>query len=124
MASKIYCPVCQVTFIHKGSLTANAILICPVCGAKLQVSALYPKIQVEKFPQLPEEEINDRIVEFARLRGYVFSEDRELVVEGLLQKKDSYGDFYCPCRYDNIPENICPCLETRMGKVKKEGHCF
>lgn len=124
MASKIYCSVCQVTFIHKGSLTANAILICPACGAKLQVAALYPEIQVEKFPQLPEEEINNRIEEFARLRGYVFSEDRELVVEGLLQKKDSYGDFYCPCRYDNIPENICPCLETRMGKVKKEGHCF
>jgi Zn-finger nucleic acid-binding protein len=124
MASKIYCPVCQITFSHKEPLSADEILICPVCGAKLQVAALAPEIQVEKLPQPPDEEINDRIEEFARLRGYVFSEDKVLIVEGLLQKKETYGDFYCPCRFDNIPENICPCLETRMGQVKKVGHCF
>ena len=38
--------------------------------------------------------------------------------------REAHGDFFCPCKFDNIPENICPCLETRSNRVIKEGMCF
>ena len=58
------------------------------------------------------------------MKGYIFDENKEDIMEGLLEKWRLFGDFYCPCRFDNIPENICPCLETRQNAVKKEGSCL
>lgn len=124
MTNKIFCPVCQVAFIVKGPLAENEPVLCPVCGAILEITAISPEIMVRKLPQEPEVEIRERVDNFARLKGYVFNEDKELVMEGLLQKKEKYGDFFCPCKFDNVPENICPCLETRRGRVQKEGMCF
>lgn len=71
----------------------------------------------------PEEEIRARIENFAQLRNYKFNELKEPLVEGLLKKHERYGDFYCPCKIDNIPENVCPCLETRQGSVERDGRC-
>jgi len=124
MSNKVFCPVCRVAFISKESPEPGAVLVCPVCGARLEVVETGLKIRVRRFPQEPKDEIYDRAETFAGLKGYVFNENKELVMEGLLQKKELYGDFYCPCRFDNVPENICPCLETRMGMVRKEGRCL
>jgi len=124
MKIKVLCPVCLVPFLTGERLENKATLVCPVCGAKLEVTDNSQEIQVRRFPQEPQTEIRDRIDTFARLKDFVFSEDKELVIEGLLQKNEKYGDFYCPCRIDNIQKNICPCLETRMGRVQKEGMCF
>ncbi len=98
-------------------------LICTVCGARLEVMDVEPEVAVRRFPEEPEEEIGGRIDRFARQRGFVFSEDKGLVVEGLLQKKSMFGDFFCPCRIENIEDNICPCLETRSGSVQRDGRC-
>jgi ferredoxin-thioredoxin reductase catalytic subunit len=100
------------------------VLICPVCGAKVEVTAITPEFQVRKLLQEPEVEIVERIENFARQRGYVFNEDKELFIKGLLAKKSRYGDFFCPCRYQNLPENLCPCLDTRSNRVRKEGRCL
>lgn len=124
MKNKIFCPVCQVPFIMKEQPVENGAVLCPVCGAKLEITAISPDIIVRKLPQEPKVEISERVDNFARLKGYVFSEDKELVMEGLLEKKERYGDFFCPCKIENIPENICPCLETRRGRVLKEGMCY
>ncbi len=45
MKHKIYCEVCQVSFIHKGELAAGAAVICTVCGAKLEVIELEPEVK-------------------------------------------------------------------------------
>ena len=124
MKSKVFCPVCRVSFLSGEPLEPASVLICPVCGAKLEVTETGPVHQTRRFPQVPEQEITERVDTYARLRGYVFNENKESVMEGLLQKQEKYGDFYCPCRFDNVPENICPCLETRMGQVRKEGSCL
>lgn len=124
MKAKVFCPVCQVSFIVKEQPNPGAVLICPVCGARLEVLETIPELLARKARQEPTEEINERTDNFARLKGYVFSENKELVMEGLMQKKEKYGDFFCPCRFDNIPEHICPCLETRMGHVRKTGSCL
>jgi hypothetical protein len=113
-----------VSFIIKNPLKEKDTVLCPVCGAKLEITAVSPEFTARRFPQAPEAEIRERVENFARLRGYVFNEDKDSVIEGLLQKNEAHGDFFCPCKFDNIPENICPCLETRSNRVIKEGMCF
>jgi hypothetical protein len=124
MSNKVFCPVCLVSFIIKDPLKGKDTVLCPVCGAMLEITAVSPEIIALRFPQAPEAEIRNRVENFARLRGYVFNEDKDSVIEGLLQKNAANGDFFCPCKFDNIPENICPCLETRKNRVIKEGMCF
>ncbi len=124
MKVKIYCEVCRISFIHKGEIAAGQEVVCSVCGAELKIDQVEPQIKASRFIEDPDKEIRRRSENFAGLRGYVFNEDKELVLEGLLEKNRRYGDFYCPCRYDNIPENVCPCLATRMNEVRKLGHCF
>jgi hypothetical protein len=122
--SKIYCEVCRVSFVYREEPVKGQVVVCTVCGAELEITDLEPEVKARRYPQDPETEIRNRSENYARLRGYNFNEDKELVIEGLIGKHRMYGDFYCPCRFDNIPENICPCLETRMGDVKRVGHCF
>jgi hypothetical protein len=124
MKNNIFCPVCSVNFIYREEVKNGDQLICPICGARLEITAVSPAIMTRRFPQEPETEIRERIETYARLKGYVFNEDKELVLEGMLQKHRQYGDFYCPCRFDNVPENVCPCLDTRKGEVRREGKCL
>ncbi len=122
--NKIYCSVCRVSFVYREEVSTEKVVICPVCGARLEIVAVSPEIEARRLPQDPQEEIYDRVHNFADLKGYVFGPEKEEVMEGLLQKNELYGDFFCPCRFDNIPENICPCLETRRNQVRKEGSCL
>ncbi len=124
MKNKIFCEVCQVSFIHKGEVEKGQEIVCTVCGAELKVQELDPEVKASRYIEDPETEIRRRSENFARLRGYTFNEDKELVLEGLVDKHNMYGDFYCPCRFDNIQENVCPCLPTRMNEVRKLGHCY
>ncbi len=124
MKLKIYCPVCRINFMYGEEVFVGKQVICPICAARLEIRETEPEIRAERFPMEPEAEISERIETYARLKGYVFNEDKGLVKEGLLQKYRRYGDFYCPCRFDNIPENVCPCLDTRKGEVLREGKCL
>ncbi len=124
MSPTIYCPVCQVNFKPQEEIKAGAVVICRVCGARMEILQAEPQIEARKLPQEPAQEIQDRVHTFAGLKGYVFNENKQLVIDGLLEKKEVYGDFYCPCRFDNVPENVCPCRETRQNQVKKEGQCL
>lgn len=124
MKHKIYCEVCRVPFIYRGEVAKNQVVICTVCGAELEITSIEPEVNATRFAQDPEIEIRNRVENYARLRNYTFNEDKELVIEGLIGKNNLYGDFYCPCRFENIPENVCPCLPTRMNDVKKMGHCY
>ncbi|HSW35417.1 MAG TPA: ferredoxin-thioredoxin reductase catalytic domain-containing protein [Candidatus Limnocylindrales bacterium] len=124
MKSSIFCEVCKVAFLYRGPLETGKVIVCTVCGAELKINQVEPGITAGRYPQDPETEIRRRAENFAGLRGYVFNEDKELVLEGLIEKQRMFGDFYCPCRFENIAENICPCLETRMNKVRKAGQCY
>jgi hypothetical protein len=121
---KIYCEVCRIPFLFSGEVEPGQTVVCTICGAELEITAVDSEVTATRFKQDPETEIRNRSENFARLRGYTFNEDKELVIEGLIGKNEMYGDFYCPCKFDNVPENICPCLETRMNEVRKVGHCY
>jgi ferredoxin-thioredoxin reductase catalytic subunit len=99
------------------------MVTCSVCGALIEILEVSPEIGSQKAIQEPLEEITQRVEAFARLRNYEFNENMVLVMEGLMGKWKAYGDFYCPCRFDNLPENLCPCREARMNWVRKEGEC-
>lgn len=124
MNNKIYCEVCLLSFIHKGEIETGQVVTCTICGAELEIKSIDPELTASRLVQVPETEIRKRSENFARLRGYTFNEDKELVIEGLIEKNKLFGDFYCPCRFENIPENVCPCLATRMNEVRKLGHCY
>lgn len=124
MKHKIYCEVCRVSFIFQEELVIGQAVICTVCGAELEIIVVDPEVKAIRLPQDPATEILNRSENYARLRGYTFNEDKDLVIEGLIGKNELYGDFYCPCRFENIPENVCPCLQTRMNEVRKMGHCY
>ncbi len=124
MKHKIYCEVCLISFLYRDKLEKGKVVICTICGAELEINAVEPEVVASRYPQDPETEIRNRSENFARLRGYTFNEDKELVLEGLVGKNKLYGDFYCPCRFENIPEHICPCLPTRSNEVRKLGHCY
>ena len=124
MKTKIFCPVCQISFVYKEEVAKGKTVICTVCGAALEITDTSPEISARRPVMDPEKEIRERVDTFAKLRGYTFSAEKEEVIQGLLEKNERFGDFYCPCRFDNIPENVCPCLETRMNQVKKEGKCL
>lgn len=124
MRAKTYCPVCQLDFvIAEENFFEGSVVLCRICGAKIEITAVGPTIEGRKWAQKPEEEIVERVDTFASLRGYVFNEHRELVMEGLMGKHELYGDFYCPCRFENTAETLCPCLEARKNYVKKHGEC-
>lgn len=124
MKHKIYCEVCRVDFIYREDLEKGKTVICTVCGARLEVIATEPAVEARRCRCEPETEIRERVDTFAALRGYIFDENKESIIEGLLQKNEKFGDFYCPCRFDNTAENICPCVETRMNQVRREGRCL
>ena len=96
---------------------------CKVCGTKSRISLSRNVWVVSGLSREPEVELRERIEEFARLRNYKFSEVKEPVIQSLLEKRNEYGDFYCPCKTKNVPENICPCEETREGDVEVNGCC-
>jgi ferredoxin-thioredoxin reductase catalytic subunit len=121
---KIFCPVCQVNFLLKESKEAGKKIVCPVCGAVLVMRQEGDQWRLNRPTDITlEEEIRQRMDNFAHLRGYHFNEMKEALVDGLLKKHQRFGDFYCPCRIDNVPENVCPCIYTRQGDVEKNGRC-
>ncbi len=68
--------------------------------------------------------IRERAENYARLKGYVFNEIKEDLMEGLMGKYRRFGDFYCPCRMEHNPEYQCPCKPTRGGDVERNGRCY
>lgn len=123
-SERILCPVCQAAFPLKEEKMPGGKIVCPVCGAVLVLGRENESWVLQRPKDMTlEEEIRTRVENFARLRGYRFNEMKEPLIEALLKKHERYGDFYCPCKIDNIPENICPCLETRRGSVEREGRC-
>jgi len=121
---RIFCPVCLARFKFAQGWKAGSVVICPICGQTL-VLRQTPEGWVGDRPEKgTEREIRERVEEYARIKGYVFNEMKEEVVQGLLGKQKRFGDFYCPCRMQHVPEYQCPCKPTRGGDVDRDGKCY
>jgi ferredoxin-thioredoxin reductase catalytic subunit len=120
---RVYCPVCLAKFRFAEGWKEGSVVICPICGQRLALRKSADGWIGDRVDKGTEKEIRDRIEEFAKLRGYVFNEVKEDIVEGLVGKQKRFGDFYCPCRMEHVPEYQCPCKPTRGGDVERTGKC-
>jgi len=123
-AERIYCPVCQARFKFLEGWKAGDAVICPICGQTLRLESGSEGWVGTRPEKGTEHEIRERIDQYAKLKGYVFNEMREELVQGLLGKNRRFGDFYCPCRMEHVPEYQCPCKPTRGGDVERNGKCY
>lgn len=59
----------------------------------------------------------------AKRRGWKVNEK---AVNGILRVQNKFkkelGEYYCPCKKDHIPENVCPCLDAPQ-EIERDGHC-
>ena len=118
MMERPRCRVCG-EYLESG----GSVVTCITCGTKSQIiHSAGERIAVGAASD-PEVELRERVEEFARLRNYGFSDFKERVIQALLKKQERYGDFYCPCKARTVPENVCPCKETREGDVELNGKC-
>jgi ferredoxin-thioredoxin reductase catalytic subunit len=122
-ADRVYCPVCLAKFKFAEGWKEGSIVICPICGQRLVLRKSADGWVGDRVDKGTEREIRDRIEDFAKLRSYAFNEVKEDIIEGLVGKQKRFGDFYCPCRMEHIPEYQCPCKPTRGGEVERTGKC-
>jgi ferredoxin-thioredoxin reductase catalytic subunit len=55
-------------------------------------------------------EILQRIDEF---KDFLDVDRKDLIIDGLIKRKQKTGEFYCPCKLECSADNICPCIEFR-----------
>ena len=68
--------------------------------------------------------------EYAQANGFQLNPNLQIVqgvVKGLLQRKETSGERYCPCRKmtNNKEEDqkiICPCVYHK-DEISNDGHC-
>ena len=69
--------------------------------------------------------------EYAKSKGFKLNPNSAIVLgvtNGLLARKENFGEIYCPCRKmtGNKKEDkriICPCV-YHEDEIAKDGHCF
>lgn len=72
--------------------------------------------------------LKDRIYAYANDGGYVVNEDNlENIIAGLIENKEEFGGYYCPCRTVRDNENyrkaiVCPCVFAPK-EIERFGHC-
>ncbi len=89
----------------------------------------------ELFKQgLEKEELKKKMleiyIEYAYNQGIKLNENEKIVnviLEGLIKKKENNGKFYCPCRIleDNDEKDdpkVCPCF-WHLDEIKNDGRC-
>jgi len=121
---RVHCPVCLARFKYDPKWKEGDVVICPICGQKLKLEHKPDGWTGARVDRGSDREIRDRADEFARIRGYVFNDMKEEILEGLIGKNKRFKDFYCPCRMMHVPEYQCPCKPTRAGDVDVNGKCY
>jgi ferredoxin-thioredoxin reductase catalytic subunit len=69
--------------------------------------------------------------EYARSKGFKLNPNETIVsgvTNGLLARKENFGELYCPCRKitgDKKADKriICPCV-YHESEIENDGHCF
>ena len=72
--------------------------------------------------------LKDKIYAYATHRGYVVNDENvENIIAGLIENKQEFGDYYCPCRVVLDNEHyktaiVCPCLYAPR-EIERYGRC-
>lgn len=71
--------------------------------------------------------IRSLLESYAKEKGYTLGARTDLVIEGLMKRREKFGEYYCPCRIPRgepgeVEWMICPC--TKMHEeVQVGGKC-
>ena len=87
-------------------------------------------MKTENFRTGSESELREDAEKYAKKTGIKLNPDNkavEKIIKGLLKKKETKGDIYCPCRIpsgekEKDKEIVCPCVFHR-GEIEIQGHC-
>ena len=72
--------------------------------------------------------LKDKIHAYANEKDYQVNEaNLENIVVGLIENKEEFGGYYCPCRVVRDNERyrksiVCPCVFVPK-EIEKMGHC-
>ena len=106
----------------KAVLDDECCISCGMCVFHCPEGAIIAGgIEKEKMREL----IKNWAETYARVNGFKLNPDEkvtDMVIEGLLKKEQKFNARYCPCRIQNVPENICPCIYHK-DEIKKDGAC-
>lgn len=65
------------------------------------------------------ETIDYKISEFIKSRDDVqLTTDEDVyskIKKSLIKNQMIHGDFYCPCQFQKIQDNVCPCKDARLN---------
>lgn len=63
--------------------------------------------------------------EIAKTKGWKLNPNFR-VVQAILKSQNKFhekeGEYYCPCKKEHVPENICPCVNSQ-NEIDADGHC-
>jgi len=45
-----------------------------------------------------------------------------MILKKANDNKANLGEFYCPCKLQRVPTNICPCHDSQQ-EIDTTGHC-
>lgn len=94
---------------------------CGMCVSHCPVDA----ISVGKVEKERSDLIKNWAETYAKANGFKLNPEEkvvDMVVNGLIMKEEKFGKKYCPCRLENVPENVCPCVYHK-DEVEKDGQC-
>ena len=77
------------------------------------------------------EELIKEYKEYAKKQGFLLNPDKEVtevIIRGLLQREEKFGQRFCPCRritghQEEDKKIICPCF-WHLEEIKEKGRCL
>ena len=70
------------------------------------------------------EQLRQRVTAFCTEAGYQLSPQADAILRDIVNMKQQFGDYYCSCQPQRLPETVCVCQPVRNGLVKLMGSCF
>lgn len=69
-------------------------------------------------------ELRARVKAFCERAGYQLSPQADNMLRDIVHMKELFGDYYCSCQTQRLPETVCVCEAVRNGLVDIMGSCF
>lgn len=70
------------------------------------------------------EKLRGTVTDFCNEAGYQLSPQADTILRDIINMKQLFGYYYCPCQPQRLPETVCVCQPVRNGLVDILGACF
>ncbi|MBI4296723.1 MAG: hypothetical protein HY667_06370 [Chloroflexi bacterium] len=80
--------------------------------------------QIETDSEKDLDELRERVRAFCDKAGYELSPQADNILGDIVHMKELFGDYYCSCQTQRLPETVCVCQPVRNGLVDMMESCF